>query len=155
MDTELRNKIEKDNEAARRLKNAGYSLQGVTKNMDEIAVEKDGKFYYFANHSEAAKSLLNKTTEDYIKELTEYSDKDWDRKGYREAHRPVYTYTRGKKFDKVLATSGMSTRVHCFIDRSNGDLYKPASYSARAQHVRGNINDDKKPFLCGEFYLRM
>jgi len=96
-----------------------------------------------------------KTTEDYIKELTEYAHADWERKGYLEKHKPVYTYTRGKKFDKVLETSGMSTRVHCFIDRFNGDLYKAAGYNARANHVRGNINDDKKPFLCGQFYIRM
>ena len=98
---------------------------------------------------------MAKTTQDYINELTAYSDADWQRKGYNMDRKPVYTFTEGKRFDKVIVETWGSKSVHCFIDRSNGDLYKAASWNARAKHVRGNINNEKKPFLCGEFYLRM
>jgi len=94
------------------------------------------------------------TTQNYIKELTEYSDADWSRKGYNMNNKPEYMVTEGKKFDKVIVETYGSKSVHCFIDRANGDLYKPASWNARAKHVRGNVNDAKKPFLCGDFYMR-
>jgi len=93
-----------------------------------------------------------KTTQDYIKELTDYSNADWSRMGYNMSRKPVYTVNEGQKFDKVIVETWGSKSVHCFIDRSNGDLYKAAGWNARAKGIRGNINDEKKPFLCGEFY---
>ena len=95
-----------------------------------------------------------KHTTDYIKELTEVSDADWSRKGYNMERKPVYSFTQGKKFDKVIVETYGSGSVHCFIDRINGDLYKASSWNAKAKGVRGNINNVKKPFLCGEFYRR-
>lgn len=95
-----------------------------------------------------------KTTQDYIKELTEVSDANWQRQGYDMSKKPKYMVTEGKKFDKVIVETWGSKSVHCFIDRSNGDLLKAASWNARAKGVRGNINDAKKPFLCGDFYRR-
>lgn len=103
-------------------------------------------------HALKPEKIEMKTTEDYIKELTAYSDADWQHKGYNMEKKPVYTVMHGQKFDKVIVETFGSKSVHCFIDRSNGDLYKPASWNARAKGVRGNINNAKKPFLCGEFY---
>ena len=36
-----------------------------------------------------------------------------------------------------------SRSAHCFIDRTNGDVLKTASWSAPAKGARGNIADDK------------
>ena len=95
-----------------------------------------------------------KTTVDYIKELTAVSDADWKRKSYNMEQRPKYTVAKGKKFDKVIVETWGSKSVHCFINRANGDLLKASSWNARAKGVRGNINNEKKPFLCGDFYIR-
>jgi len=53
----------------------------------------------------------------------------------------------GRKFVKI--TRGSS--VYAFIDISNGDILKPASWRAPAKHARGNIfNDD--PLVGTDIY---
>jgi len=47
----------------------------------------------------------------------------------------------GRKFIKLLSVNGSSRSVYCFIDKATGDIFKPASYNARAKGVRGNIFD--------------
>lgn len=49
---------------------------------------------------------------------------------------PKITVNVGRKFDKLVAKGN---GVHCFIERSTGDIYKAASWSAPAKHARGNI----------------
>lgn len=58
----------------------------------------------------------------------------------------------GPKFVKVVSTrneggqhllSSGGGRVHSFINKTNGDVLKPASWKAPAKHARGNIFDEK------------
>ena len=51
--------------------------------------------------------------------------------------------TSGKKYVKVIAKaqSGSGTSAWAFIDKSNGDILKPATWAAPAKHARGNIFD--------------
>lgn len=49
-----------------------------------------------------------------------------------------FKMTQGKRYIKVIRGGS----VHCFIDRTNGDVLKAASWSAPARHSRGNIWDD-------------
>lgn len=61
----------------------------------------------------------------------------------------------GKRYIKVcLKGSG----VYAFIDKTNGDVLKPASWAAPAKTARGNIfNEDNGMGCCGPYgiaYLR-
>jgi hypothetical protein len=47
-------------------------------------------------------------------------------------------YKKGRRYIKV--TRGGS--VHCFVDTTNGDVLKAASWRAPAKHARGNIYDN-------------
>ena len=48
-------------------------------------------------------------------------------------------YAPGRRYIKVVRGSS----VHCFVDTTNGDVLKAASWKAPAKHARGNIwNDD-------------
>jgi len=62
-----------------------------------------------------------------------------------------------KKYVKIIATTGPSTRVWGFIDKSNGDILKAASWKVPAKHARGNIYD-QNPFksvtYIGPAYLK-
>jgi hypothetical protein len=53
------------------------------------------------------------------------------------------TASFGTRFVKVWRTNdaGQDVSIHAFIDRSNGDVLKPASCNAPAKHARGNIFD--------------
>jgi hypothetical protein len=42
----------------------------------------------------------------------------------------------GKRYFKIVEKDG---GVFAFIDKNNGDVLKPASWSAPAKHARGNI----------------
>ena len=60
-----------------------------------------------------------------------------------QSHDIEYGFTVGKKFYKVYThITGKNKSVYCFVDKSNGDIYKAASWSAPANYVRGNINDE-------------
>ena len=49
------------------------------------------------------------------------------------------TVAVGKRYVKMILKSS----VYCFVDKTNGDVLKAASWNAPAKHARGNIfNDD-------------
>ncbi len=66
----------------------------------------------------------------------------------------------GKKYVKIIRSrvGGPDGSVHCFVDMTNGDVLKAASWKAPAKHARGNIFDDKHGLgrMCeyGPAYLR-
>lgn len=57
----------------------------------------------------------------------------------------------GKKYFRLFACEiypdGKTNtgRLICFVDKTTGNIYKPASYAAPAKHARGNVNSDS----CG------
>ena len=60
----------------------------------------------------------------------------------------------GKRYSKIVVNNA----AFCFIDKTTGDVLKPASWSAPAKHARGNIFDDhngmKYMSVYGPAYLR-
>ena len=55
---------------------------------------------------------------------------------------PVTTKA-GRRYAKLVRSnqSGSDRSVHCFVDLTNGDVLKAASWKAPAKHARGNIHD--------------
>ena len=56
------------------------------------------------------------------------------RRGFNLVAKPI-TARSGRRYIKLLG----DTSVFAFVDRTNGDVLKPASYKAPAKHARGNI----------------
>ena len=59
---------------------------------------------------------------------------------------PVYKFVieSGRKYHKIVMEVPNHNRppsrsVHAFVDRTTGDVYKPASFKAPAKHVRFNL----------------
>ena len=50
----------------------------------------------------------------------------------------------GRKYWKVHDGNG----VHAFVDRNNGNVFKPASYKSPAKGVRYNLLDEDSRSLC-------
>ena len=77
---------------------------------------------------------------------------------YMTAHYPnqkePITCREGSRYIKVMRGNS----VHAFIDRRNGDVLKPATWSAPAEHARGNIFDTSNGLSMmnehGPAYLR-
>jgi hypothetical protein len=56
----------------------------------------------------------------------------------------------------VVSSETCPRSAYCFIDK-NGDVLKPASWSAPAKHARGNIHNANPIAACGPYginYLR-
>lgn len=66
--------------------------------------------------------------------------------------------SKGGRYVKVIRVDGASSSVHCFVDTTNGDVLKAASYKAPAKHARGNIYAADNGLGCmgpyGAAYLR-
>lgn len=92
------------------------------------------------------------TIVEYVAEIQEAKNAEWKRLGYTFAPAPTYSFTTGKKFHKVMEKSLNSNSVHCFVEVETGDIFKAATFNAPAKGVRGNLRDDKKPLLCGDYY---
>ena len=54
----------------------------------------------------------------------------------------------GRKYYKLIHRSGISRSVHCFIDKTTGDVLKSASWKSPAKGVRYNLLDDNSRELC-------
>lgn len=54
----------------------------------------------------------------------------------------------GKKYIKLIQISWGSRSIHAFIDRTTGEVYKPASFKAPAKHVRYKLLDDQSFQQC-------
>ena len=84
-----------------------------------------------------------------VKIYTDRMNKDYPNLALDE-----FRMTSGSRYIKIIRGGS----VHCFIDRTNGDVLKAASWSAPAKHARGNIWKDDNGLGCmGEYgasYLR-
>ena len=62
--------------------------------------------------------------------------------------RAEFAFSKGRKNIKVFKVEKdsngkiYSRSVHCFVDMTNGDVLKAASWKAPAKHARGNIFKD-------------
>jgi len=70
------------------------------------------------------------------------SDADIDR---WHPNNPKYDFTAtdGKRYVRVVrGVSPHNRGVHCFVDKTNGDVLKAAGWKVPAKHARGNIFAD-------------
>ena len=93
------------------------------------------------------------TIETYVAAIQTAQQVEWNALKYWMPV-PVYSIITGKRFHKVVRTSPPSTggSAHCFVEIATGDIYKPASWNAPAKGVRGNIQNEKRPLLCVDYY---
>ncbi len=61
--------------------------------------------------------------------------------------REVLTTTQGKRYIKVVKRGS----VFCFVDKTDGNVYKAASWKAPALHARGNIFTPEKGTGTGPY----
>ncbi len=97
----------------------------------------------------------------YLVELTEkhtkYNDKYFPtlNQNYEGGYNK-FTFTDGQKYVKVIIEAGGQKSVHCFIEKSNGDIHKAATFSAPQKNgVRGNLVDTLRPIFCQDFYAKV
>lgn len=84
--------------------------------------------------------------------LSEGRDVDYHTKKIEEINNNgvdhEYYLESGRKYYKLIHKDNNSRSVHCFIDKSTGDVYKSASWQSPAKGVRYNLLDDNSRELC-------
>lgn len=53
--------------------------------------------------------------------------------------REVLTVEKGRKYARIVKSSGSDRSVYCFVDMTNGDVLKSESWKKPAKHARGSI----------------
>lgn len=77
--------------------------------------------------------MITERTQDYVAHLQGL---------IREKGAPMYKTVQieeGRKFFKIIFTTDHQRSVHSFVNKSNGDVYKPASWKAPAKGARFNV----------------
>ena len=66
-----------------------------------------------------------------------------DRNGFTNYKQHI-EITEGQRYIKLIDVSdfGHGRSVYAFIDKTNGDILKPAGWAGPAKHARGNIFDE-------------
>ena len=69
----------------------------------------------------------------------------------------AYTTEEGRRYVRVFLTRNSERDIHSFIDKTNGDVLKAATWKAPAKYPRGNIFDAHNGLKwmgpCGAFLL--
>ena len=94
---------------------------------------------------------------DWTKELVTRLQADYDANS--KAGRYKFEIETGRKYQKIYAKN---QGVHAFVNKTTGEVFKPASYKAPAKHVRYDLRRIKDRERCfsnadwagGYLYLR-
>jgi hypothetical protein len=107
---------------------------------------------------------LKTRIDDYVKLVQKLNDTHWGKMGFIHAQSPLVVIEEGTRYIKVLKQDRTlegklgAKYAHTFIDKTNGDVLKAATYKAPAKNgVRGNIfNENIKDVIdhFGAKYLR-
>ena len=94
---------------------------------------------------------------DWTEQLVTRLQEDYDRNAYSSSYK--FEIQTGRKYHKIYCKN---QGVHAFVNKTTGEVFKPASYKAPAKHVRYDlriINDRERCFsnadwAGGYLYLR-
>ena len=101
--------------------------------------------------------------DEYVKLVQQLNDEHWKECNFSYAQSPLIITEEGTRYIKVMkqdrALDGKLSRksIHTFIDKTNGDILKAATYKAPAKNgVRGNISSNPEKVInhFGAIYLR-
>lgn len=75
------------------------------------------------------------------------------------APKSVYEIINGSKYSKVIVRdeNQSSGSAYCFVEKTTGNIYRPASWNAPAKHARANIYSKESWVAAGVYgiaYLR-
>lgn len=72
-----------------------------------------------------------------------------------ETESPIMETMMGPRYIRIVRRNNAAEKsgsAYGFIDRANGDIFKPAGWRAPAKHRRGNIFEDDFGLHCCNMY---
>lgn len=77
----------------------------------------------------------------FLKTAQELVDRGINDRKHPDLPRAILSHTAGKRYTKITIKDSQES-VWAFIDNTNGDVLKPATFKVPAKHARGNIFDE-------------
>ena len=102
---------------------------------------------------------LSESVLDWTEQLVTRLQEDYDRRYGESNANYKFEIQTGRKYHKIYAKN---QGVHAFVNKTTGEVFKPASYKAPAKHVRYDLRRIKDRERCfsnadwagGYLYLR-
>tara|TARA_B100000287_G_scaffold435439_1_gene503746 strand:- start:2034 stop:2408 length:375 start_codon:yes stop_codon:yes gene_type:complete len=94
----------------------------------------------------------------YTQFLTQILEQHYIQQYPDSTNKLTFTVETGRRYLKIIQDNS----VHAFVDKTTGDVYKPASWKSPAKIVRYNLLDEQSRIKCyqcadwsgGYLYLR-
>jgi len=94
----------------------------------------------------------------YTKFLTQILEQHYIQQYPNSGNKLTFTIETGRRYLKIIQDNS----VHAFVDKTTGDVYKPAGWKSPAKIVRYNLLDEQSRIKCyqcadwagGYLYLR-
>ncbi len=94
----------------------------------------------------------------YTQFLTQILEQHYIQQYGDSTNKLTFTIETGRRYLKIIQDNS----VHAFVDKTTGDVYKPASWKSPAKIVRYNLLDEQSRIKCyqcadwagGYLYLR-
>lgn len=96
-------------------------------------------------------NVIDNAINSYLEKLTQHANIDFE-KTFPTKEKHSFRADYNKRWIKIVNKRFGQTMVFCFVDPSNGDIYKPASWNAPAKGVRGNLFNERLPLDSGSLY---
>ena len=101
---------------------------------------------------------IQKELESYVVALTAYH-KEHYAKQFPNLVAPEFEVQAGKRFAKIIEWNighdgkRYGSSVHCFVELSNGNIWKSASWSQPQKNgIRGNVRGSERPLSGFDYY---
>lgn len=99
---------------------------------------------------------IEKAFEQFVEDVRDMVAREHNRR-FPSLETPSICFTKGRRYWRVVKESLGQRSAYCFVDRTNGDILKAATWKAPAKHARGNVLDDNPLDAVTEYgakYLR-
>lgn len=84
------------------------------------------------------REIMKEMVTDFVEKLQVKMNAHMDEK-FPNLPREYLSVNFGRRYAKLIKGYGNNRGVYCFVDMTNGDVLKAATWRAPAKHARGNL----------------
>lgn len=88
---------------------------------------------------------FDKAFDGFMENVEKVFDEYWTSMGFTRILKPTFEIAEGRRYIKVVRVDNQRS-VHLFVDKTNGNILKAASWKSPAKGARGNIFNEDNGF---------
>ena len=123
---------------------AGYRSSITCQRLNPTTTPQQNMIYYNHKGEDCSQGYYEQFRDEWLVECQKLVDEHMRNYSWDE-HLEI---SKGRRYDKIMCVhhdpERGSKRVWAFIDKTNGDILKPATWRKPAKHARGNIYEEDR-----------